>query len=564
MKSANGMKSAAMWLGIACWGVLLANGAPAQEFRRLSVAEYRDRMAGGWIGQMVGVGWGAPTEFKFNGEIIPEDKVPVWKPSMVNQFRQDDIYVEMTFLRTMELYGLDCSIRQAGIDFANSGYPLWHANRAGRDNLRNGIAPPDSGHPKFNTHADDIDYQIEADFSGLIAPGMPNVVIELGEKFGRLMNYGDGVYGGQFVGGMYAEAFFEDDPQKIVEAGLACIPAESQYAECIRDTLRWWKANPGDWQKTWQSIEDKYQKNPAYRKFSCSKPGDTFNIDAKINGAYIVMGLLYGGRELEDTIVMSMRCGQDSDCNPSNSGGVLCTTVGQSKMDARFVSELNPENVFSHTAYNFPALVQVCEKLARQAVVKYGGRIEKTAEGDVFVILVEKPKPGKLEQCWEPGPAAESVFTDEEQAKIEALSAAKQQQADLQKVAPGWTMSNCGPDMDPGLRAEYQGHENVFMTHPLNKEVGCTLSREIEVPAQGKTFVQALVASDKRGDFQLIAKVAGKPVLEQTVTPKTAWAAVEIDLTPFAGKSVKVELVNQPNGWSWEAAYWAKVTVSTD
>lgn len=47
-----------------------------------------------------------------------------------------------------------CSIRQAGLDFANSGYRLWHANRAGRDNLCNGIAPPDSGHPKFNKHAD--------------------------------------------------------------------------------------------------------------------------------------------------------------------------------------------------------------------------------------------------------------------------------------------------------------------------------------------------------------------------------------------------------------------------
>ena len=63
------------------------------------------------------------------------------------------------------------------------------------------------------------------------------MAIELGEKFGRLMNYGDGLYGGQFVGGMYAEAFFEDDPVKIVEAGLKCIPAESQYAECIRDVL---------------------------------------------------------------------------------------------------------------------------------------------------------------------------------------------------------------------------------------------------------------------------------------------------------------------------------------
>lgn len=30
---------------------------------------------------------------------------------MVNQLNQDDIHVEMTFLRTIELYGLDCSVR---------------------------------------------------------------------------------------------------------------------------------------------------------------------------------------------------------------------------------------------------------------------------------------------------------------------------------------------------------------------------------------------------------------------------------------------------------------------
>ncbi len=564
MKLTRWKKSVVLCMSAAFLGTLLAGNTSAQEFRRLPVSEYRDRMAAGWIGQMAGVGWGAPTEFKFNGEIIPEAKVPQWTPGMINQFNQDDIYVEMTFLRTMELHGLDCSIRQAGIDFANSGYRLWHANKAGRDNLRNGIAPPDSGHPKFNSHADDIDYQIEADFSGLIAPGMPNVVIELGEKFGRLMNYGDGIYGGQFVGGMYAEAFFEDDPLKIVEAGLACVPAESQFAECILDTIRWWKANPDDWQKTWQLIEGKYQKNPAYRKFSCSGPESDFNIDAKINAAYIIMGLLYGDRKMEDTIVVSMRCGQDSDCNPSNAGGVLGTTIGQSRMAPKFVSDLNPDGVFSHTAYSFPALVEVCEKLARQAVVKYGGRIEKTAEGDVFVIPVQKPKPSKLEQCWEPGPATGSVFTEEEQEKIEALGPAKQEQANLEKVAPGWKMSNCGPDMAPGLRAEYLGRKNVFMTHPLNKDVGCTLSREIEVAAQGKTFVRMLVASDKRGDFQLIVKAATKSVIEQTITADTGWAAIEVDLTPYAGKSVKVELINQPNGWSWEAAYWATVEVKTD
>ncbi len=404
-------------------GISGGMGAPVtaadRPVRRLSVRQYRDQMKAGWIGQMVGVGWGGPTEFKYNNKIIPEDQMPKWEPGMVNQFQQDDIYVEMTFLRTLEQYGLGASIRQAGIDFANSGYRLWHANRAGRDNLRRGIAPPDSGHPKFNKHADDIDYQIEADYAGLIAPGLPNVAIELGEKFGRLMNYGDGLYGGQFVGGMYAEAFFESDPVKIVEAGLKCIPSASQYAEAIRDVLNWYGQSPDDWPKTWQRIMDKYQKRPEYRRFSCSK-GD-FNIDAKINGAYIVMGLLYGKRDLDKTIVIATRCGLDSDCNPSNAGGVLFTTVGFSKLPDRFKSALDNDGVFSHTAYNFPRLIEVCEKLVRQALKKSGGRIEKNDAGEeVFVIPVQKPRPSKLEQCWEPGAPADSRFTEQERAKITA------------------------------------------------------------------------------------------------------------------------------------------------
>jgi hypothetical protein len=405
------------------FGLVFAAGCEgaAPQFRRIAVKDYVDKMKAGWVGQMAGVGWGGPTEFHYKGVIMPAEKMPKWRPEMINQFGQDDIYVEMTFLRTLEQYGFDCSIRQAGIDFANSGYPLWHANRNGRDNLRKGIAPPDSGHPKFNKHADDIDYQIEADYSGLIAPGLANVVIELGEKFGRLMNYGDGVYGGQFVGAMYAEAFFENDIEKIVRAGLKCIPRDSQYAECIRDVLAWYKQDPDDWQKTWQLINEKYHLNPAYRRFSCSGPKGEFNIDAKINGAYIVMGLLYGKGDPDQTIIISTRCGQDSDCNPSNSGGVLFTTIGFKKLPERFKSALNPEGKFSHTPYNFPTLVKVCEKLVRQAVKRAGGRIEKNADGEeVFVIPVAKAKPTKLEQCWEPGPIANSKFSEKERSQIKA------------------------------------------------------------------------------------------------------------------------------------------------
>ncbi len=443
--------------------------------RRIAVEDYADKMKAGWIGQMAGVGWGGPTEFRYKGEIIPEDKMPVWKPEMINQFRQDDIYVEMTFMRTLELYGMDVSIRQAGIDFANSGYPLWHANREGRALLRRGIAPPDSGHPEFNKHADDIDYQIEADYAGLIAPGMPNVAIELGEKFGRLMNYGDGLYGGQFVGGMYAEAFFENDMEKIVRAGLKCVPEGSQFAECIRDVLAWYKQDPADWQKTWQLIEDKYQDNPDYRLFSCDK-GD-FNIDAKINAAYIVMGLLYGKGDPDQTIIISTRCGQDSDCNPSNSGGILFTTIGFKNLPDKFTSALDPEGKFSHTPYNFPMLVDVSKKIVRQAVERAGGRVETGADGrETFVIPIEEPRVGKLEQCWEPGPIANSKFSEAEMSKITAI-AGKDISKAVSKFAPGWKAKSCGDDMNPGLREQEMGKSNVLVTHPLDHTTGCRLFR---------------------------------------------------------------------------------------
>ena len=405
---------------------------------------------------------------------------------------------------------------------------------------------------------------------------MPNVGIALGEKFGRLMNYGDGVYGGQFVSGMYAEAFFETDIGKIVRAGLACIPKGSQYHECISDVLTWHTADPDDWEKTWRKIEDKYNKNPAYRRASCTTG---INIDAKINGAYIAMGLLYGNRDPDQTIVISMRCGQDSDCNPSNAGGILFTSIGFAKLPERFTSALDETPKFSHTPYDFPKLIDVCTTLVRQAVERSGGRIEKDAAGaETLVIPVLAPKPPKLEQCWEPGPVANSRFTEAEMARIKppppAAKPKKKGQspgkidisAAVTKFAPGWTVANCGNDMQPGLRGEAQGRKNVLVTHPFSTEVPCVLRRTVAVPAGTKTALRLTVGHHPKGDWQLGVKVAGKELLTRTIGKSTAekgWATLAVDLSSYAGTSVEIALENRANGWHCEAAYWAKITVET-
>lgn len=47
--------------------------------------------------------------------------------------------------------------------------------------------PPASGYLINNPHADEIDYEIEADFAGIMAPGMPNTASEISDKIGHIM-----------------------------------------------------------------------------------------------------------------------------------------------------------------------------------------------------------------------------------------------------------------------------------------------------------------------------------------------------------------------------------------
>lgn len=65
-----------------------------------------------------------------------------------------------------------------------------------------------------------------------------------------------------------------------------------------------------------------------------------FNIETYVNGAYIILGLLYGQGDFEKTIDISTRAGQDSDCNPASSGGILGTMIGYNRIPEKFRKEL--------------------------------------------------------------------------------------------------------------------------------------------------------------------------------------------------------------------------------
>ncbi len=358
----------------------------------LNVEDYVDRCEGAWAGQMIGVTYGAPYEFRSNGKPIT-GAIDPWSPERVaGAIDQDDCYVEMTFLQALERHGLGITFAQAGKAFGASQYDLWHANKQGRNNVRAGILPPLSGHPDFNPHADDIDFQIEADLFGILCPGLPQESNRLCNVFGHIMNYGDGVYGGMFVSGMYAAAFFErDDVLAVIRAGLACIPEASQYHACISDVIAWHAAEPNDWLATWRKIEDKWQDD-----VDCG-PGDPFNIDAKLNGAYIVMGLLYGNGDFLKTIEISTRCGQDADCNPSNAAGVLgCMKGFKGLGDATAGIPAMADTKFAFTDYSFNTLIPACRRMTEQLIVRAGGTVTR----DAYQIPVQSPQPPSTLEQW--------------------------------------------------------------------------------------------------------------------------------------------------------------------
>jgi len=361
--------------------------------RSLSIEVYLDKAKGAWAGQMIGVTQGAKYEFQSNGKPIL-DEIQPWSPERVaDAINQDDCYVEMTFLKALEDHGLGITPAQAGLAFGESKYELWHANKFGRNNIRAGILPPLSGHPTYNAHADDIDFQIEADLFGIVSPGLPHESNKLCDVFGHVMNYGDGVYGGMFVSGMYAAAFFEDtDVRKVIDAGLACIPKESQYHKCISDVIAWHAAEPKDWLSVWKKIEAKWQDD-----VDCG-PGDPFNIDAKLNGAYIVMGLLYGEGDFLKTIEVSIRCGQDADCNPSNAAGVLGCMKGFKGIGDAITGGIPAmaDTNFAYTNYSFNTLIPACQRIAEKVIAQAGGNVSSTA----YEIPVQTPKPPVTFEQW--------------------------------------------------------------------------------------------------------------------------------------------------------------------
>lgn len=379
---------------------LLPIGIVAKGEMTLSKAVLLDKIKGGWAGKTIGCTYGGPTEFHYMGTMIPDSVNIKWPKGFIKWYYEnaptlyDDLYMDLTFLDVFHRDGLEAPVDSFAHAFAYAGYTLWHANQAARYNILNGINPPKSGFWKNNPHADDIDYQIESDYAGLMSPGMPQTASRFSDKIGHIMNYGNGWYGGIFVGAMYTVAFFSNDVNFVVSEALKTIPQKSLFYHCISDIIRWHHENPTNWKETWKKCQQKYSN-----EIGCPDGVKSpFDIDALINSAYIAIGLLYGEGDFTKTLEIATRCGQDSDCNPSTAGGILGAILGYSHIPSywldnlREVEDLN----FAYTDIALNKAYRYTYELALKVIVRDGGH----ESGDNVVIHTQQPRPVRFEQSF--------------------------------------------------------------------------------------------------------------------------------------------------------------------
>lgn len=366
----------------------------------LTKTALQNKIKGGWAGQVIGCTFGGPTEFRFTGTMINDYQPIPWydgyikKTMLENPGLYDDLYMDLTFVDVFEKKGLDAPVADHANAYAHADYMLWHANQAGRYNILNGMKAPESGHWLNNPHADDIDFQIEADFSGLMAPGMPNTAVQIGDPIGHIMNYGDGWYGGAYVGAMYALAFTSSDVNYVVKEALKVIPTQSTFYQCIADVIKWHEQFPNDWKRNWFEIQRKWSD-----EVGCPDGVfRSFDIDAKINSAYIVLGLLYGKGDFTKTMEVSTRAGQDSDCNPASAGGILGTMLGYDNIPAHWKQGLKEaEDIdFKYTTMSLNDVYAMSLKHALQVIERNGGKVT----GNQITIATQTPKAVRLEQSF--------------------------------------------------------------------------------------------------------------------------------------------------------------------
>lgn len=332
----------------------------SQAVRTLSAAEYYEKVHGAWLGSAVAGALGMSVEGMHKRDLQPfltelgqwplTGYIQTLPPNRDPQRKQwytadnwgpagfgpdDDSLYQIANLLLIEEKGTEITSQDIADKWLAS-FSVFEAQNCGRavrvaeELLKQGVRPPESGQHEKGEY---MGGQMKGEFWGYLLPGNPEAAAEYGRIDAEVSFHTDGVYGEMFMAALTAEAFFESAPAKLLEAGLAVIPADSDYARCIRDVMDWHKQWPDDWEKAHERIDAKW----------ASEGRDK---DRRVfpNNAVNALALLYGEGDFERTISIAVMAGWDTDTNAGDVGPVMGVILGPGAIAEKWTKPIG--NIF--------------------------------------------------------------------------------------------------------------------------------------------------------------------------------------------------------------------------
>lgn len=291
--------------------------------------DYAERVYAGVLGKMIGVYLGRPFEGWSHDAIVARfGEVSYYVHDQLNVpliVTDDDLSGVFTFIRALADYGISKDITPAQIGQTWLNYLiedqtiLWWGGLGNSTEhtaylrLKAGIEAPRSGSIALNSKvvAEQIGSQIFVDSWAMIAPGDPELAADLARRAASVSHDGEAVYGAQVIAALEAQAFVERDLGRLLDTAVALIPADSVIARLISD-LREWHAREPDWYAARRLLDARY----GYARYGG-------NCHIVPNHGLIILALLYGAGDFQQSLMIVNTGGWDTDCNSGNLGCLL-------------------------------------------------------------------------------------------------------------------------------------------------------------------------------------------------------------------------------------------------
>lgn len=303
--------------------------------RGIPVAEYQDKVAGFWLGQLVGNIYGLSHEFQYLDNHGPTDfplgygQTLDWAVELDGAFSDDDTDLEYMYLLQMEEHGIEPSYRQLREAWMyHIRDRIWAANRVALTLMHHGYYPPDTGSRENNPRWFEIDPQLINEIWAVTAPGMTDYAVDKTEWAARITNDDFGIEPALFYAAMISEGFFETDVRRLIQRGKEALPKDGRFHGVIEEMEALHVQYPDDWTKARDELAAHYGARQTYNEYGWEP------IDAVLNGAAAVLALLYGEGDIQRTLDLACSMGWDADNQAATLTGLLGLVYGADAIPA--------------------------------------------------------------------------------------------------------------------------------------------------------------------------------------------------------------------------------------